>query len=1255
MEERDTLLIVDDRELNRAILRGLFEKEYNLLEAANGEQALVLAGQYRARIAAVLLDLVMPVLDGYAVLGQLRDRGFLIEMPVVVITADDSAESEMRAFDLGAADIVSKPFAPYVVKRRVHNLLELYRHKNHQQQLIERQAARLRGANEAMVDALSSIIEYRSAETGQHVQRIRMFTRVLLEDVARCCPEYGLDGPRIEVISSAAAMHDIGKIAIPDSILNKPGPLTSQEFEVMETHTVKGCEMLAGLEKATEREYLQCAYNICRYHHERWDGAGYPEGLAGDAIPLAAQVVGVADCYDALTTDRVYKKAIAPERAFQMLLNGECGQFSPRLLESFKNVRERFAALARQYADSGATHTGEPLRLAEPEPPSRRGTPDIAVTGQLKYLALLRYLGATVMEADLAAGTYHVVYLASSDFEALKNGGDFAGAVRSFAQAVVHPDDRPAVLELLGGQMQSFLAQGVPRRSRTYRVLDRNSRAWVRRQATLLRIDMGDPRQQKVLLIWQELESRSQAPGAEKGQTRGQQALSRLLGGVQQCRNDQQYTLLHMSAELRELLGYTKEELAGQFHNHYLELVYPPDRDEVVRQIRAQLAQGNFVELEYRIQAKGGRILWMLEKSQLSVSEDGEETLVCVMIDVTRTRRAEEELRRTLERHRIILEQTNDVIFEWDIATDRMEWSGNWKEKFGYEAITERFSTRTASASHAHPKDLPGLLGAIEKVAGGVPYVECELRLADAGGSYRWCRARVTTQFDDLGRAVKAVGVLTDVDEERRATQALKERADKDELTGVYNRRAGRRRIERLLAQRESCGALLVLDIDDFKQINDTYGHMFGDAVLQNIAAELRSLFRSGDVVSRIGGDEFLIYMAGAAQPELITARLEKLLGVFRSMFLEGAQNCSISCSVGAALYPEHGQDYDALFQRSDQALYAAKAKGKDRYALYEPAAMEGTPMVSGTRAAGTRIESEAEPAPSGGDLVSEAFHLLSGNPDLDVAVNAILALVGNRFGASRAYIFEDDPGQQSTSNTYEWCAPGVEPQQGQMQHYPYKKLGGREEFLRNFNEQGVFYCPGVAHVGPRLQEILRSQGIRSMLQCAIRDEGGFKGFVGFDDCIAPRMWVKEQIEALAFVAKLVSVSLLKKRAEEQALATARELRGVLDHQDAWVYVVEPASLRLEYLNEKVRTLAPGAEPGMLCHQALLGRDDPCESCPARSGLPAGGRAELWNPQQKVWAAASYRPIRWSGRPCWLLTCQDITPYKKEGTGETGQ
>ena len=304
--KQETILIADDAEINRAILRNLFETEYNLLEAENGEQAMMLLRQYHDSITVVLLDLVMPEKDGYEVLEEMRQGELLYHAPVIVITADDSNDNRVKVFELGASDIIAKPFEPDVVKSRVKNIIELGRYRRSLEALVEEQAVRAQESNAAVIDMLSSVIEYRSLESGQHIRRIRMFTKILLEDVAENYQEYNLDGRKIRLIAEASSMHDIGKIAIPDRILNKPGRLTDEEFEVMKTHTLKGCEILSGLDRLQDREYLQYAYQICRYHHERWDGRGYPDGLKGSTIPICAQVVAIADCYDALTTDRVY-------------------------------------------------------------------------------------------------------------------------------------------------------------------------------------------------------------------------------------------------------------------------------------------------------------------------------------------------------------------------------------------------------------------------------------------------------------------------------------------------------------------------------------------------------------------------------------------------------------------------------------------------------------------------------------------------------------------------------------------------------------------------------------------------------------------------------------------------------------------------------------------------------------------------------------------------------------------------------------
>lgn len=353
MDKRDTILIADDSVTDRAVLRSIFKEDYKILEAENGEQALLLMKRYSFKIAAVLLDLALPVKDGFAVLKVRRESCELRDLPVAVITGHDRMERGLQAMDQnpGACELILKPFEVQLVGCRVRRMVEMNLRREALEGRVREQAKQLLESRSMMIAALSTMIEYRSAETGQHIKRIQMFTRVLLEEVAAICPEYGLDMAGIAMISSASSLHDIGKIAIPDAILNKPGHLTEEEFKIMKSHAAKGGELLKHLNLIGEHEYLEIAEDICRCHHERWDGSGYPSGLVGDQIPVSAQVVGVADCYDALTTDRVYKQAILPDLAFDMILGGACGAFNPKILESFKNVRAAFEELSRQYSD----------------------------------------------------------------------------------------------------------------------------------------------------------------------------------------------------------------------------------------------------------------------------------------------------------------------------------------------------------------------------------------------------------------------------------------------------------------------------------------------------------------------------------------------------------------------------------------------------------------------------------------------------------------------------------------------------------------------------------------------------------------------------------------------------------------------------------------------------------------------------------------------------------------------------------------
>lgn len=339
---RKSILIVDDMEVNRVILAEGFKKEYDILEAEDGIQAIELIKQEES-IAAILLDLIMPNMGGMEVLRELKRSGRLERIPVFIITAADSEEILLEAYDLGAVDVISKPFRPKFIQGRINSIIELYEHRNDLERIVSEQVKRLNGLNQSMVETLATVIEFRDCESGEHVKRICYFTEILMTAVSRWFPEYHLKKSAIDKIVTASILHDVGKIAIPDSILNKPGRLTAEEFELMKQHTVKGCEILSQIPHIMDDEVYHYSYDICRHHHERWDGRGYPDGLSGDDISIWAQVVSIADVYDALTSERVYKAAYDHETAVQMICDGECGCFNPKILAAFRASMDEFA------------------------------------------------------------------------------------------------------------------------------------------------------------------------------------------------------------------------------------------------------------------------------------------------------------------------------------------------------------------------------------------------------------------------------------------------------------------------------------------------------------------------------------------------------------------------------------------------------------------------------------------------------------------------------------------------------------------------------------------------------------------------------------------------------------------------------------------------------------------------------------------------------------------------------------------------
>ena len=363
MEPKQKILIVDDSEINRAMLKEILGEGYEYLEAENGLRAIEILRR-RTDIALVLLDLIMPEMNGFDVLRVMQCYAWQEEIPVIVISAAEDTRSVERAYDMGVADYIRRPFERVMVLRRVKNALMLYAKQKRLTRLVTDQVYEKEHNGVLMISILSHVVEFRNSESGQHVLHIRTLTDLLLHQLVQKTDRYQLDESDISLISTASALHDIGKIMIPEEILNKPGRLTEEEYAAIKTHTTEGARILKGLAIGQDEPLVKVAHAICRWHHERWDGGGYPDRLKGDEIPIAAQVVALADVYDALTSERCYKQSYSHEKAVDMILHGECGSFNPLLMECLKESSELLRTeLQRSEYDRGFRH--ETRRLSE--------------------------------------------------------------------------------------------------------------------------------------------------------------------------------------------------------------------------------------------------------------------------------------------------------------------------------------------------------------------------------------------------------------------------------------------------------------------------------------------------------------------------------------------------------------------------------------------------------------------------------------------------------------------------------------------------------------------------------------------------------------------------------------------------------------------------------------------------------------------------------------------------------------------------
>lgn len=632
------------------------------------------------------------------------------------------------------------------------------------------------------------------------------------------------------------------------------------------------------------------------------------------------------------------------------------------------------------------------------------------------------------------------------------------------------------------------------------------------------------------------------------------------------------------------------------------------------------------------------------------------------LIDTVRARNLA--LSRSEQHYRQALKASSDTIFQADLTHNRFSIETDAENDRDIPSFLSSFSEviEYIAANHVFPEDRKvfydtfSISNILHRFRQGEKEITVEYRRYHKDRRLCWTSCTIVPmQSCEVDEAVVVIGYLKNINERKVRELKMLDQSKRDSLTKFLNKGAVQEAVDECLKGpgKEDVHAFLIIDIDNFKAINDNLGHLFGDAVLRDTAAKLQALLRPCDLIGRIGGDEFVVFLKGYPSKDWVMDQAKEITGIFRKDFTGHSRRYKISGSVGIALYPDDGQSYTDLMKQADVALYHAKSLGKDQFCLFDSTLL--TKEFLAVRDSAAKAHDEvlplAEPEALKQNLVQYIFALLYDAKDRVSAIEMILDLVGEYFDVSRAYIFETDEQDPTLChNTFEWCKEGVAPQIENLRTVSYELFS---DYRAYFDEDGILYFDDVSTLEPGLRRFLQEgQGIQSMLQCAIREDGEFKGFVGFDDCEKKLLATREEVMTLSLVSKLLGTFLMQEKAQNRLHRSFAMNQTIMDHLSTWTYVIDFESHRLLFLNKKTQRISPDSKVGDRCYESFYHRDTPCERCPLSqidpSDLDSSCTMELYNPVLKVWTAATASIMEWNnGKSVCLMCCCDVTRYKE--------
>lgn len=722
--------------------------------------------------------------------------------------------------------------------------------------------------------------------------------------------------------------------------------------------------------------------------------------------------------------------------------------------------------------------------------------------------------------------------------------------------------------------------------------------------------------------------------------------------------NDNVSKLIFANDGFYDLVGYEKEEFLEKFgENNQLGHIFEQDREPILDLLKKQIDEGHKekVNIEYRAVKKNGDICWLsLTGGKVEISDLGV-VYECIITDTTEYRRILNDLEAKKEQYSIISQISDEIIFEYDIKTDFIEISDKYITIADFDLPREGFLKNLLHEDIIHKDDLKNFLNNIKVIRSGEHkgikdgkhvFGE-EIRIKNRYGEFNWIFYQGVIINDMEGNIYKAVGKISNIDKFKNEIEELKDKSKRDPLTKVYNKAAIENIVNACIENKGNLNhALFIIDIDDFKSVNDNFGHIFGDFVLQEVASNIINTFNEGENIARIGGDEFVVFLENVFDYSYIEERAEMLCETFRRSYEKDGKDYKISASIGIAMYPEHGDEYSKLLEKADIAVYSSKKEGKDKYIIYNNSMSNISDLDIQKR---DREEYEIR-NDRRRDVYENALmnvsEMLLEVKDTRTTIELILSTLCKEYGVDRAYIFEVSEEDDTVCNTYEWCNKSVESYINKKQNIFFDK----EEYINIYNEESFLYYEESTEILKNetlVKYLYEKDKVKSLFCCYFMDQGKIKGYIGLESYDKEYSWKREEVEAALVVCRLLGGQILKDRMERKFDTENQINNAILDNQKLYTYIVSADDFKILYFNEKFKEIYPNAKIGEYCYN-FIGYDKICDFFPMNKAI-----SDLQNSTIKYycevtdsWIGATSTKIKWiNNKDVYLVCCKDISEY----------